>query len=83
MKRYYFYIFSLLLVLFLCLFTLWHILYDMNYTHGIYELNISALNIYNDSVGNEWEQLYTVHGVKISDGQTFSVNLIDKKIPEL
>jgi len=38
-------------------------------------LNISALNIYNDSVGNEWEQIYTVHGVKISDGQTFLCKL--------
>ena len=39
-----------------------------DYTHGIYEIEITEQLSYNYSVGNEWEFKYTVNGKEIYSG---------------
>lgn len=48
---------------------------DKNYTHGVYELSISAYCISNDSVGDEWEKSYSCGGKPVSDGQCGTIPL--------
>ena len=43
-----------------------YLVYEMNCTHGIYEINISSVCISNNSVGNEWYKTYTMDGKIIS-----------------
>lgn len=43
-----------------------YLIYEMNCTHGVYEINISAVCVSNNSVGNEWFKTFTM------DGKAFS-----------
>ncbi len=44
-----------------------------NYTHNIYRININSECVYNNSVGNEWHQYYSIDGEEIFDGDKISV----------
>ena len=56
-----------------------YLVYEMNCTHGIYEINISAVCLSNNSVGSEWHKSYTMDGEIISSGEQITAPL-DKTI---
>lgn len=75
MKRYICCFIALWLVIFCGIYAIWYIIYGCNYTHGIYQINISDRCILNDSVGNEWIKKYTMDGGIIENGQKINVPL--------
>ena len=46
-----------------------------NYTHAVYEVTITASEIYNNSVGNDWQKVYTCDGRTIASGEQYTVPL--------
>ena len=50
-----------------------------NYTHGVYEVTIQANEIFNDSVGKDWQKSYWCDGESIYSGQRWTVPLDDEK----
>ena len=63
---------KLVACLFICLVLLCgcagYLLYEFSFTHGVYEINITSLCTYNDCVGNEWHESYTMDGKSIFNG---------------
>ncbi len=51
------------------------LIYDANCTHGVYRIDIEAECISNNSVGNEWEKLYTMDGKEIRSGEKLTLPL--------
>ncbi len=51
------------------------IIYIMFYTHGLYEINISAECITNNSVGRDWRKTYVMDGKYISSGELVTAPL--------
>ena len=48
---------------------------DPIYTSGVYEVSISALLLHNDSVGDDWQQVFTCEGSPIGDRERWTVPL--------
>lgn len=48
---------------------------EKNYTHGVYEVTITATEIYNDSVGDDWQKVYGCDGRIITSGESWTVPL--------
>lgn len=46
-----------------------------NYTHGVYEVEITATNVYNNSVGRSWQKVYTCDGKEIHSGERWILPL--------
>ena len=46
-----------------------------DYTHGVYEVTITASIISNNSVGNDWQKTYTSEGRTIASGEQWTVPL--------
>ena len=52
---------------------------EIKYTEGVYEVNISASLLYNNSVGKEWHTVYTCDDSCISSGERWTVSLDTQK----
>ncbi|MBR3844394.1 MAG: hypothetical protein IKM39_02680 [Clostridia bacterium] len=66
---------------FLCLVTILFSLVgcQKNDTHGVYEVTITANRIFNHSIGNDWEKVYTCDGRVIGNRKCWTVPLDTEK----
>lgn len=46
---------------------------EKNYSHDVYEIEISECCVYNDSVGNEWDIEYSCYGSTVYNGYCWKV----------
>lgn len=48
---------------------------DPIYTNGVYEVSISASLLHNNSVGNDWQQVFTCEGSPVGNRERWTVPL--------
>ncbi len=65
------------IAVFLCVVTIMFSLCgcEENYTHGVYQVTITATEVYNDSVGSDWQKVYSCNGRVINSGECWTVPL--------
>ena len=52
---------------------------EIVYTHAVYEVTITATEIYNNSVGTDWKKVYTCNDKIVESGDTWTVPLNTKE----
>ena len=65
----------IILIIFVCFLFLNFSGCKKNYTHGIYEVSITAYQLSNDSVGNSWRKVYNCDGREINSGERWTIPL--------